>query len=313
MQHGVVLLRDRVENAAVKSERGADAGTHPRIEHGDARLRRPVHLPRHRLRGDQGRADPRICAPGAPAPLQQRPVHTVGGEQVAGQVDAAPVEVLAHVPQEVGELERLPERRRVRFSLLPGRDRAENRQHLQPDHRGRTVYVAPQVGVGGIVRDGQIGTHRGQEVGEENRLDGVPGGGVGDGPDHRFGAATGTQPARQVALQSAQMPVALLGRSVPIEVVHDVVGPAGEAVQGVHGGAAFERQQAGGQEVGLAVTRVEPSATGVGGAERGIGDSGRVEFTTAHRHLPGPGREWETGRPRSAAGARVRSASRCRR
>ena len=85
------------------------------------------------------------------------------------------------------------------------------------------------------------------------------------------GAAAG---ARSSAVRSA------------VEVVDDVVRPAGEAVQRVHRAAALHRQQTGGQEVGPAVPGVEPPAVGVRGAQGGVGDPGGVQFTTGHGRLP---------------------------
>src|SRR6478752_1027230 len=78
-------------------------------------------------------------------------------------------------------------------------------------------------------------------------------------------------------------------------------GPAGEAVQRVHGAASFDRQQPGGEEVGPAVPGVELPAPGVGVAQVGSGDPGGIQFTAAHRLCPS-----RTGGRRRAAVVRAR-------
>lgn len=211
MHDPVVVGGDRVKDPLVQDERGTDAGPYAGLQHGDAGLRLPVHGPDHRVGLEEGVPDARVVPSGAAAPLQERPVHPVGGEQVRGQVDASAVQVLAHVPEEVGQLEGDPECRRVRSGLLTGHHRPEYGQHLEADHRRGTVHVGAQVGVRRIVGDGQVAAHGRQEVGEQAVVDGVPRGGVGDGSDHGLPATAGAQSVDEVALQQPQQPVALLG------------------------------------------------------------------------------------------------------
>ena len=98
-------------------------------------------------------------------------------------------------------------------------------------------------------------------------VDAVHACGVGQCPDHRLDAVAVAQPGLQPLLQGGEGTAAFRGGRVAVEVVDDVVGPAGEAVQGVHGGAPRDGEQPGGEEVGLAVPGVEATALRVGGAQ----------------------------------------------
>ena len=197
----------------------------------------------------------------------------------------------------------------------PRTDGAQHRQHLQPDHRGRAVHVDAELGERRVVGDVGVHPHRGQEVGEVPGVDRVPAGGVGQRGEHRLTAVGSPRSARASSASSASSRAALaaVGRS-DAEVVDDLVGVPGEAVEGVHGGPAGRRQQPGGQEVGAAVPGVQRAAGGVGGPQRRVGDPGGVELSppgTRHRRLGGvagagsarPARR-RVGRP-AHAGAQV--------
>ena len=178
------------------------------------------------------------------------PVHGVGGQLVGGQVDPFRAQILVDVTQEVGELEGFSKRRGVRRRLLAGHDRAEHGQQLQPDHLGRAVHVAVQRGPVGIVGDGQVHPHRGQEVVEQFPLDAVRARrcttavSTGSSPL----ASPSTQPREQRSGQPLQPVCAFGGVDARVEVVEDVVGAAGEPVERVHRGPLCGRQQPGRQE-----------------------------------------------------------------
>ena len=91
---------------------------------------------------------------------------------------------------------------------------------------------------------------------------------------------------------------AAAARDVRSSVVDDVVGPAGEAVQRVDGGAPGRGQQPGGEEVRPAVAGVEPAASRVGGAQRRFGGC---------RRRPVRGRSWRGFRPSGRRPCRVRT------
>ena len=88
------------------------------------------------------------------------------------------------------------------------------------------------------------------------------------------------------------------GRRPAGAVVHDVVGPAGEAVQRVDRRPLGPRSAAGwrGSTSGRARALSSPAAR-VGGAQPGIGEPGGVQFRADHEWLRWPGR---SRRPRGA-------------
>ena len=231
--------------------------------------------PARGARGGSGRA-------GAPAPGQQLAVDAERGELVGGQVDAAAVEVLADVAQEVRELERHAERGGGRLGLRARHDRAQDRQHLQPDHRRRAVDVdgrgrrtwRSSVTVG-------VHPHRHHEVGEVAPVDVVAAGGVGERGEHAGAAAGAPSRAASSSAASASSSGGLLGdRAVVAEVVDDLVGVAGEAVERVHGRPPGGAAAAGwrGSRCGR-VRALSARQRGVGGPQRRVGDPGGVELS----------------------------------
>ena len=99
------------------------------------------------------------------------------------------------------------------------------------------------------------------------------------------------------------------GGPVVAEVVDDLVGVAGEAVQRVHGGPPRAREQPGGEEVGAAVAGVERAAGRVGGPQRRVGDPGGVELSPPARHRWRAARRPPAGAARSAAASPVGSSA----
>ena len=174
------------------------------------------------------------------------------------QVDPAAVEVLGHVPDEVGELEGEPEL----AGGFPGGGRlgrTEDRQHHRADHRRRALHVLQQVAVGRVRRHGQVHRHRAQERGEvgpvelehlqrvqhrrqDRIVDPYPGE-AGQEP-----VAPGAQPGRPVAGRRA------------VHRVHDLVGVPREPVQRMHVPPFPGRQEPGGQVVRATVPPVQPPA-----------------------------------------------------
>ncbi len=74
-------------------------------------------------------------------------------------------------------------------------------------------------------------------------------------------------------------PAGPLGPVEPrVEVVDDVVGVAGEPVEGVDIGAFGGRQQPGREEVGPPVLGIEPPGHGVAGLQLGVADAGGAQF-----------------------------------
>lgn len=286
VEGGVPVGGEGVEDGAVEDVRGADAGAGDGIEQGDARSGSVVDLAGDGGGLAQGAGDARIAVAGGAAPAQQRPVDAVGGEEVGGQVDTAPVEVLADVAEEVGELEGDAERGGVRGGLLPGDDGAEHGQHLEADDGGGAVRVAAQRGEVRVVGDGEVAAHGGHEVVEVPVVDGVPADGVGEGVHHRLLAGAFAQSGGQPLVEVVEGGGPFAGGGGGAEVVDDVVGVAGEAVEAVDGRAPLGGEQPGGEEVRPAVAGVEGAAGAVGGAQGGVGDTGGVEFAGAHRVPP---------------------------
>ena len=99
--------------------------------------------------------------------------------------------------------------------------------------------------------------------------------------EHRVGAGP---PSRAAASCSASASSGRPSRRAcgVVEVVDDLVGVAGEAVQRVHGGPPGRREQPGGEEVGAAVAGVQRAARGVGGPQRGVVDPRGVQLGARH-------------------------------
>ena len=165
-------------------------------------------------------------------------------------------------------------------------DRAEHGQHLQPDHRGRPVHVDAEVVEGLVAGHDEVHGHRVHEVLEVAMGDAVAVDGVGEGRDHGLlgeqrRAALGVAGARERhphpradLLEAGHHLVGTRGA----RGVHHVVGHAREAVQRVDGGPLGGGEQPRREEVGAPVGGVEGPAAGVGLAQRGRGDPGRVEL-----------------------------------
>ena len=235
---------------------------------------------------------------------EQLPVDAERRQLVGGQVDAAAVEVFADVAEEVGELERHAERRRGGLGVRPRAGRAQDRQHLEPDHGGGAVDVAVEVGERRVVGDLGVHAHRREEVGEVRAVDGVATGGVGQRGEHRVGGRAAVEGDGELLGERVEPGGLRGGRPAVAEVVDDLVGVPGEAVQRVHGGAAGAGEQPGGEEVGAAVAGVQRAAGGVRGPQaRGRGCRRRP----ARRPRPTPAQlargSAATGARRSAGGA----------
>jgi hypothetical protein len=194
-------------------------------------------------------------------------------EVLLRQVHPAQVEVLADVPDEVGELECQPQ--------LPGRlaggrrvGRAENRQHHGADDGRGALHVVEQVVVARVRGDRQIHRHAVQERREVVRVQG-----------ERVDRVQHRRQQRVVDVGPVETPHETLrplrqpgGPLVGGEVgggVDDLVRVPREAVEGVHVLALPRRKQPGGQVVRPAVLAVQPPALGVGGCEYGLHGSPR--------------------------------------
>jgi hypothetical protein len=199
-----------------------------------------------------------------PAPREHLPVDPERRELVGGQVHPPPVEVLRHVAQEVGQLERLAERRRSRGGLRRFAHGAQHGQQLQADDLGRAVDVLLQRGPCRVVGDAEVHAHRAQEGGEQAAVDAEPDGGVDDRREHRIVGPAGAQAGVEGLGEMVEGGEEVTGCRARGGLVDDVVGVAGEAVQGVDRGSPGGRQQAGRQEERAAVLGVENPAPGVG-------------------------------------------------
>ena len=145
------------------------------------------------------------------------------------------MQVLVDVAQEVGQLERPSQCRGVRRGLVARADRAQDRKHLQANHFRGAVHVAVERGAVGIVGDGQVHPHRGQEVVEQFAAR-CRSGARCAAPRRAPGRRRCVRRRRRIdrtAVAAARPGRGVLGR---IEIVEDVVGVAGEAVERVHGG-----------------------------------------------------------------------------
>ena len=96
--------------------------------------------------------------------------------------------------------------------------------------------------------------------------------------DGRVALVAGLEVAQEL-LAPGHQPVGVRG----VEVVDELVGVAGEAVEGVHVRPLGRGEQQRGQVVGAAVGGVEAAARLVGRPQRRVGDPGRVQLPPAHR------------------------------
>ena len=190
------------------------------------------------------------------------------GQVLVGQVGAAPVEVLGDVADEVGELEgeaELPGR-------LAGRGRvgaAQDRQHHGADDRRRALHVVEQVVVGRVRGDGQVHRHALQERREVVPVQVEDGDGVQHGRQQRVVDRRAVQAGHEPAGPVVE-PGGPLGRRQVLGAVDDLVGVAGEAVEGVHMSPFPGGQQPGGEIVGAAVAFVQLTAAVIGSGEIGV-------------------------------------------
>jgi len=228
----------------------------------------------------QSSADPRIGALMGVTPHQHVTIHLMNSELIGGQVNPSPLQVFTYITEKVGELEGFSQRGGVRCGFLALAHRAEDGQHLQADHFCRAVHVAVQCRAVGVVGGGQVHSHRSEEIVEQLPADPV----LVCGVDHRgqsgVAAVGGAvhHPIEKLCRQALQLVFPIGGLQRRIEVVEDVVRASGKAVQGVHSRALLGCEQPGGQKEGASVLRVERAATTIGVAQRGISDTGRMEF-----------------------------------
>ena len=153
----------------------------------------------------QRAAHARIGPAGPPAPAQQLPVDAERRQLVRGQVDAAAVEVLADVAQEVRELERHAQRRGRWLGLRARHPGAEHRQHLQADHRGGAVHVDGEVVERRVLGDRGVHPHRRHEVREVLPVDVVAADGVGERGEHGVRRRSAVERGLQVRRQPVQL------------------------------------------------------------------------------------------------------------
>ena len=96
---------------------------------------------------------------------KRRPAQPMRSHAVGGKVQASAVEVLAHVPDDVGELHRVPEG--VRALDHPPVPHAERVREPGPDHRRDPVGVAPQIVHGPVDARFDVHAHALDEFGGE--------------------------------------------------------------------------------------------------------------------------------------------------
>ncbi len=149
----------------------------------------------------------------------------------------------------------------MRSGLVPGCGVAQYGEHLEADDGRGAVHVGAQSFQGAVVGDGEVVAHGGEEVVEVAVGDAVAACGVGHGGDD--GVATGAAVHRraEVVREGLEPPGTFAGCGGGGQIVDDVVGEPGEAVEGVNSGAAGCGQQPGGEEVCLAVLGIETAAT----------------------------------------------------
>ena len=198
------------------------------------------------------------------------------------QVDPSAPQILADVAKEVAELERDAQVCGIGIGDFAWDQRLEDRHHLQADDGRRAVDVAHQVRVGGVTGDGQVHPHAREERLDVVHRDLPAAHRVDDRPADRVVAPAGLDVLNELR-PPADQPVGLLrvGERAG-QVVDDLVGVTGEAVERMDVGALPVRQQQRREVVGLAVARVEPAARLVGGAQLRAGDPGGVQLLVAH-------------------------------
>jgi len=196
-------------------------------------------------------------------------------------VHPAAVEVLAHVAQEVGELEREAQRAR-RLAGRRGQGPQHGQHHLADDRR-RALHVAAQVVVGLVARGVEVHGHGAEEPVEALAVD-------AGGPDRvRDGGQRGVRgtPGQRLLERRAERAQPRAGGGDvaggrPLGV-HDVVGEPAQRVHGVHVAALLGGQQQRPPVVRRAVLAGQPGAAGV--ARRQFGRRGRHP-AAAHRAAP---------------------------
>ena len=169
----------------------------------------------------------------------------------------------------------------------------------------RTLHVPEQVVVAWRRSHGEVHGHRGQEGAEIGlrrcRRSGrcAP---PRPAPGHRIGPPAGTRRTRS---PKSVRPRRARGRAqAVVQVIHDLVGVPGEAVQRVHVRPLPVREQPGRQVVGGTVPAVQLATALIGGGQGGgAGCGGRRSGTSRCAWArPGPGRA-RPGPDRSAPGA----------
>jgi hypothetical protein len=174
-QDVIVSSLDLVQDAAVQPERGGHARPGDGGEHGNPRCGPAVDRPSARYQVRQCPPHLAIRLSGSATPGQQFAIHTERRQLVGGEIYPSPVEILPNVPEEVGDLEGDAERSSVRFGTLPRYYGAQNRKHLQPDHRSRAVdvmgkLVKSPVASYSALLDRPIHAHRDHKIGEVLRI-----------------------------------------------------------------------------------------------------------------------------------------------
>ncbi len=111
----------------------------------------------------------------------------------------------------------------------------------------------------------------------------------------RRSASPCDQPIEQLGGQPLQLSARSCG-AARVEVVEDVVGVPGEAVQRVHGGPLLGRQQPGGQEERPAVRALISRQRRYAVAQRRVAHAGGVELRTDHVCTSRVGAAASTGR-----------------
>ena len=229
-------------------------------------------------------------------------------EVLLRQVDPAAAQVLGHVADEVRHLEGLAEIVRV-SSACAVVDRLEDRHHLQADHRGRALHVGLEVGVRRVAGDVDVHPHAGQERDERSPA-GCPRCAAVCTAARLTGSTTDLDRCAVEVVQELLAPRDGRSGSGVGRAVDVLVGLSREAVERVHEGSFRRRQQQGGEVVGAAVRRVEPTARLV----RRVRSAGSViPAASSSRSLTGtrlpaprdPARGARPGRRRDRLRARV--------
>ncbi len=225
---------DPVEHARVQAHREAHARAHRGGGGGDRRPRAgeqgagALHLV-----GDQG-ADRRAGRVGGEVVLG----HAEALAVLRGEVDAVQAPVLAHVADEVGQLERQAEAAEVGVVT---RGHAEQRGHDPPDRAGRAVHVGHELLPRGDPHRGAVDAHRAHVGAQLAEREPVAGGGVGQGAHDRL---AGLGARVELRLPGVQHGAPAVGRGRAARAVDDLVGGAHVAVEGVRGGSQLGRKAA---------------------------------------------------------------------